>query len=208
MVKFVFQIGSQLMIPGDQTLSCHAQTTKDDRLTLYWTRDTTRTHPKFSSTPSDHEWHTIATTATVTASTHTHNAHTTESSSMSRRSQSPRSSTGSKMVARMVLSHTQAAALSSTDAAPPSPAQITAIPATAGLSMCAGMLYLMLESSARRELGAGDDLFRMRILQTVTRSNVPDERLRHGMLRDHGARGAAVRVCIDPHPRRSPATML
>ena len=66
----------------------------------------------------------------------------------------------------------------------------------------------MLESSARRELGAGDDVFRMRVLQTVTRSNVPDERLRHGMLRDHGARGEAVQVRTDSHPRRPPTTLL
>ena len=136
-------------------------------------------------------------TALLTTRTHTQEAHTSASSSKSRRPQSPKLCSGSKMVARMVLLQMQAAALNNTCTAPPSPAHITAIPAIPDLSVCAGVPYLMSQSSARCILAAGDDRVRTLALQTLSRSNAEMRGLWYGMSRAQGARDTTLRVFCD-----------
>jgi hypothetical protein len=69
-------------------------------------------------------------------------------------------------------------------------------------------LLEVVEKPRRRLFGINARPTSTLALQTDSRSNVDERGLKQGVSRERGARGAAVRVRLDPHPQRPPATLL
>ena len=94
----------------------------------------------------------------------------------SRQYESQRSRCGSKVVARTVLLHMEAATGQSALTTPPSPTQMTTIPATPNLCVRADVTFHTSGSSARRVCAAGDDRIRTLALAESELNKRRDER--------------------------------